>query len=333
MSGPTGDVHSTIGSGPQDLLRRATQAMMSRCVMFDFRCLVFLAMAGFLFCFAASASPILPISYQSSLADIIIHHYGSRHRRSCPRCFHPFTPRLLAACPLLYSFQNPDIAFSHIPSPTSSSLANLSRHGNPDHTAGSTWLVGSRQRRLRSSRPKLACEWTCSHQQVASAAPLRNTLSGKAMGNWRLCRLVAYCLSVSRFPCPWSKQAAPLTIQGIFHAMRQTPRIPNKQTGIQVALEDAEPRLCLAPASRHHSAAALLATPPPRALLGAWNRVTGPTYRPWPKRFEHTMSASTCEYAAYTAHVNLVSLHMQALDVAPAICSGTTCKCNMQHQG
>ena len=34
-----------------------------------------------------------------------------------PRCLHPFTPRLLAACPLLYSFQNPDVAFSHISLP------------------------------------------------------------------------------------------------------------------------------------------------------------------------------------------------------------------------
>ena len=181
MSGPTGDVHSTIGSGPQDLLRRATQAMMSRCVMFDFCCLMFLAMAGF--CFVSLLRPprfySFPINHLSPTSSSLWFPASPFP----PRCFHPFTPRLLAACPLLYSFQNPDIAFSHIPSPTSSSLANLLRHGNPDHTAGSTWLVGSRQRRLRSSRPKLACEWTCSHQQVASAAPLRNTPSGKAMGN------------------------------------------------------------------------------------------------------------------------------------------------------
>ncbi|EAQ93165.1 predicted protein [Chaetomium globosum CBS 148.51] len=35
MSGPIGDapaVHSTAGGGPQDLLRRATQAMMSNLI-------------------------------------------------------------------------------------------------------------------------------------------------------------------------------------------------------------------------------------------------------------------------------------------------------------
>jgi hypothetical protein len=152
MSGPAGDnttIPSIVGGGPQDLLKRATQAMMSRYVV---DCYYVLLTAPFFFFF-------LPIPIAGNAWNTTSHRSDSS---TLLPLLPPVYPRLLVVAALFFTpprvwalllATSLSLAIPHYRLPADRGLFTW------DQLApNSTWQSDTGRPRLRCPRPKLAFE-------------------------------------------------------------------------------------------------------------------------------------------------------------------------------